>query len=73
MSYVCQLTTHTEPIYLTFGPYGSTESIEKADHFETEYQAFDRFLDCFAYPESYLSEIRDREVIVVQTGQLDLF
>ena len=73
MSYVCQLTTHTEPIYLTFAPYGSAESIEKADHFETEHQALDRYLNCFAYPESYLPAIRDREVIAVQTGQLDLF
>lgn len=73
MSYVCQLTTHTEPIYLTFNPYGSAERIENADHFETECEAFDRYLNCFAYPESYLTAIRDGDVTAVQTGQLNLF
>ncbi|MEZ0147992.1 MAG: hypothetical protein AB9Q19_01530 [Candidatus Reddybacter sp.] len=73
MSYVCQLTTHAEPIYLTFEPYGSAENIEDADHFETEYAAFDRFLNCFAYPKSYLRMIRDKDVIAAQIGQLHLF
>ncbi|MEZ0137329.1 MAG: hypothetical protein AB9Q17_02140 [Candidatus Reddybacter sp.] len=32
-----------------------------------------RFLNCFAYPKSYLRMIRDKDVIAVQIGQLHLF
>ncbi len=72
-TYVCQLTYHAAPIYLKFKPYAAAKNIDDADHFVTESQALQAYLDCWRHPEDYLPMIREKNVIAIQAGQLRLF
>lgn len=73
MAYICQITTHIEPVYLKFRPYGRAVDIDDASKFESEDDAYSAYLSSFSFPEDYENSIKEGKLIVIEVGQLSLF